>query len=484
MGTIISRKLEKKELERLYRLKRPEFLVVYGRRRVGKTFLIREYFKDKFAFYHTGLSPYEGSDDGNALGRQLLNFHSSMLKYGCSEILPPANWIEAFDRLAALLEKKGSGQRMVVFIDELPWMDTQKSGFLPAFEHFWNGWGAGRDDLLLIVCGSATAWITDKLLNNTGGLYGRMTAQMKLRPLTLSECAEYYEAAGLELSIYDQLQYNMIMGGIPYYMNMIRSGESLAMNIDRIFFNRESRLRDEFDRLFNSLFKNAENYVKTVRLLAGNRSGYSREEISEKCGIPYGGGLTTILKALEANDFIVRYRSFGAPAKDIRYRLTDPFLLFYLHFADSGKTLSDGYWTQFENTPRLYAWRGLAFENVCFNHIAEIKKLLGISGVYSETSAWTRKGSDGKRGAQIDMLMDRADRVINLCEMKFSESPYTIDKDEELRLRSRKQAFYDETGTKKAVHLTLITTFGLVENRWSSIFQNVITAENLIGASE
>lgn len=481
MSKIIARKREQEELERLYRQTKPEFIVVYGRRRVGKTFLVREYFKGRFAFCHTALSPYDDMESENSLERQLLNFHASLLKYGSEDRMPPGDWLEAFERLITLLEHKTSGGRTVVFIDELPWLDTQKSGFLPAFEHFWNGWGAGRDDLMLIVCGSATTWISDKLLNNTGGLYGRLTAQLRLSPMTLSETAEFYAERGIELSRYDLIQYYMIIGGIPYYMNMVRKEDSLASNIDRLFFNRESRLRDEFGRLFNSLFKNSENYIKVVRLLATRQQGYTRKEISRECGIPYGGGLTNILKALDANDFIVQYQPYGTGREDIRYKLVDPFLLFYLRFADGTKTFSDGYWSQFENTPRLYSWRGHAFENVCFSHIPRIKEALGISGVYTESSVWMTKEDMTGRGAQIDMLIDRADRVIDLCEIKFLEGEYLVGKDEDLKLRNRKQAFYNGTGTKKAVHLVLITTYGLKENMYSSVFTDVITAEDLIG---
>lgn len=479
MSKIIARKKEKAELERLYHLDRSEFVVVYGRRRVGKTFLVREYFDGKFAFCHTALSPYEDAGPSGLLGKQLQNFHNSLLRYGSKDTFLPADWIEAFDRLISLLDSKKSG-RIVVFIDELPWLDTPKSGFLPAFEHFWNGWAAGNSNILLIVCGSATSWIADKLLNNTGGLYGRITSQIKLNPMTLSECREFYADRGVELSSYDLIQYYMIMGGIPYYMNMVRKEDSLPANVDRLFFDRDSYLRDEFGRLFNSLFRNPENYIKVIRLLSGRSLGYTRQEISERCGIPYGGGLTNVLKALEANDFIFQYQPFGNRKDDVRYKLSDPFLLFYLKFVDGVKTLSGGYWSHFENTPALYSWRGHAFENVCFNHIPEIKKALGISGVYTQCSSWHKAGNSSRAGAQIDMLIDRSDRIINLCEMKFLEGEYVINKEEELKLRTRRQTFYEESKTKKAVRMTLITTYGLKNNMYSSIITDVITAEDLI----
>lgn len=479
MGKIIARRKEQDELERLYRLDRPEFVVVYGRRRVGKTFLIREYFNGRFAFYHTALSPYEEAGPSGLLNRQLQNFHNSLVRYGSKELVPPSDWIEAFERLITLLDT-GKSERLVVFIDEMPWLDTPKSGFLPAFEHFWNGWAAGNSNILLIVCGSSTSWIADRLLNNTGGLYGRITSQIKLSPMTLSECHEFYMDRGVELSSYDLIQYYMIMGGIPYYMNMVRNDETLSSGIDRLFFNRDSYLRDEFSRLFNSLFRNPENYTKVVRLLSSRSSGFTRQEISDGCDIPYGGGLTAVLQALEANDFIFQYCPFGKKKNDIRYKLSDPFLLFYLKFVDGAPRSSDGYWSHFESSPALCAWRGHAFENVCFNHIPEIKKALGISGVYTQCSTWLKTGNDNSAGAQVDMLIDRQDRIINLCEIKFLEGEYVIDKSEEMKLRVRKQTFCSESKTKKAVRMTLITTYGLKHNMYSSIIANVVTAEDLI----
>ncbi len=480
MATIIARRNEQETLKRLHDNGRPEFTVVYGRRRVGKTFLIRQYFEDRFAFFNTALSPYDDVEPEQLNRQQLENFNISLVKYGDEKTGVPKSWIEAFERLIDLLERKSNEDRQVVFLDELPWMDVQKSGFIPAFEHFWNSWGSARDNLMLIVCGSSTSWIMDKLMNNTGGLYGRTTSSIHLHPMNLAECDEYFRHNGNEMSLYDLLQYHMILGGIPYYMNMIRKDLSLAANVDTLFFNRSSQLVDEFDRLMGSLFKKPENYIKIVRLLGNKRIGYTRDEISIKTGLSSGGGLTKILKALEASDFITKYRPVGAKASDSRYKLTDCFLLFYMNFADGKKAAGDGYWSRFENTPRLTSWRGFAFENLCFNHIPQIKKALGISGVYSENSAWFCAGDEDKSGAQIDLLIDRDDRIINLCELKFSAADYTIDKSEDEKLRQRKQRFYEESRTRKAVHLTLITTYGLTPNKYSGQLQSVITMNDLL----
>ena len=174
MCEIIGRKKEIAELKRYYESGRAEFVAVYGRRRVGKTFLIDEVFHDDMVFHHTGLSPYDRRRK-ITLKDQLQNFYFSLLRHGMEDIAQPKSWMEAFFLLERFLETCDNGSRQVVFIDELPWMDTARSGFLTALEAFWNGWGNMRHNLLLVVCGSATSWMLDNLINNKGGLYGRLT---------------------------------------------------------------------------------------------------------------------------------------------------------------------------------------------------------------------------------------------------------------------------------------------------------------------
>ncbi len=474
---IIAREREKKELRELYESGRPELIVVQGRRRVGKTFLIREMFADEFAFYHTGLSPFELKENpGGLMKLQMDNFFSTLTRYGY-EGARPSNWLDAFDALMDLLERKDDGGRQVVFIDELPWMDTPRSTFLTAFEHFWNGWGAGRQNLMLIICGSSASWVTDKIINNKGGLFNRTTYEIRLSPMTLRECEEFYRDRDILLDRYDQLQAYMITGGVPYYLSLLRKGQSLAMNIDSLCFERNAKLRDEFDRLFHSLFTNVDECMKIVRLLGGRREGYSRMEISEKARLPYGGGLTDSLKALEESGFIAPYIPYGKSVRAMKYKLVDPFCLFYLNFMDRQKTTNTRFWQDNLLSPSLNSWRGLAFENVCFSHLHQIKNALGIGGVQSEASPW--RGSSGDEGAQIDMVIDRADRVINICEMKYSGDDFRIDKSYDRELRRKIEVFSSETGTRKTMHLTLVTTYGLQRNEYSGRIQNVITMDDL-----
>ena len=474
---IIGRLKETQELTDLYNSKRPEFVVVQGRRRVGKTYLITELFQDEFAFYHTGLSPAESNiEDKTVLQNQLDAFFTSLVRFGYMG-KTISSWLQAFDALTTLLEGKGKEKRQLVFIDELPWLDTPRSGFMPAFEHFWNGWGAGRSNLMLIVCGSATSWISDKILNSKGGLFNRTTYEIKLEPFCLKECEDFYKDRGVMMSRLDQLQAYMVTGGIPYYLSLIRKGRSIAQNIDDLFFAKDAKLGQEFDRLFNSLFANPEVNKKIIRQLGKKRYGMTRKELSGASGITSGGSLTGSIKALEASGFIGSFNNYDGPRTDVRYRVIDSFCLFWLYFKDKKKTTNERFWQDNLISPMLNAWRGYTFENICFLHVRQIKSALGIAGVQTETMPWLSRRKEG--GAQIDMVIDRADNVINICEMKFSGSDYTIDKDTDEELRGKIDAFQSETHTKKSLQLTLITTFGLVRIQYSNSVQSLVRMDDL-----
>ncbi len=477
MSDIIGRKQQIEELISLFRKKQSQLVAVYGRRRVGKTYLVRELFREHFAFYHTGVSPLE-LDGTNLLEAQLEAFHSSLIRYGAESALRPKKWMEAFDRLTALLEKQDKNKRMVVFIDEMPWMDTPRSGFVTAFEHFWNGWGAGQDNLMLIVCGSATSWIQDNLVNSYGGLYDRVNAEIQLSPFTLNETELFLKSQEVTLSRYDILQLYMTVGGIPMYLSYVQSGLSLAQIIDNLYFDRKAKLKDEFERLFNSLFRSPEPYKAIIRLLAKRQSGYSREEISEKTGIVAGKSLSQALHALEASDFIERYKPFENSKRDLQYRLIDPFCLFYLDQVE-GRGRGEHFWRDNENHPSLNPWRGRAFENACLSHVNQIKTALGVGGVSSENTAWTMRGMDGQKGMQIDLIISRSDRVINLCEMKFVNTEFEVKSDYELKLRERLQWMIDHVSRTHNVQMTLVTTYGLKYGLHSGVFQRTVTMDSL-----
>ena len=474
---MIGREKEVGELNRLYHGQKAELVAVYGRRRVGKIYLIDETFRNKITFRHSGLSPFE-SDKKGLLKEQLNQFYYSLLSQGMKRSHRPESWLEAFFMLEMFLQDRDNGDRQVIFLDELPWLDTPRSGFMTAFEGFWNNWCCHRKNVMVIVCGSASSWIRDKLINNHGGLYGRVTYEIKLSPFTLKECEEYFKSNDVCLSRYDISQSYMILGGIPYYLGYFDGGKSFAQNVDRLFFTDKAKLSDEFDRLFDSTFDNPEFIKSIVRILYIRNAGFTRKEITERLGIADGSRMTESLRALIASDFVVRYVPFGFHKNEEHYKLVDPFCNFWLHFMNKQFEGSENYWLTNQDTPAVIVWRGLAFELVCFNHISQIKHALGISGVYTRQSAWSKRGDDAE-GTQIDLLIERNDNILNSCEIKFMGKEFKVDKDYYMVLIRRKNLLSEMISPKVSVHNTLITTFGLVRNEYSGVFTNIITLNDL-----
>ncbi len=474
---MIGRKREIDELNRLYHSDKAQLVAVYGRRRVGKTYLVDEVFKNRIAFRHAGLSPADVNGK-NMMKNQLKHFYYSLQLQGMEKTKQPTSWLEAFFLLEQFLEKKDDGQKQVVFLDELPWLDTPRSGFLIAFEGFWNNWGCHRPNLMVIVCGSANSWILDKLINNHGGLYNRITYEIKLEPFTLGECKEYFQSNLIRMSDYDIAQSYMIFGGIPYYLGYIQPNLSLAQNVDVLFFLPGARLVDEFERLFASAFANPDMMLCIVKTLYQRSAGYTRKELSLKSGISDGGMLTDALRALIAGDFVEQYIPFGESGRNIVYRLTDPFCMFYLHFVDKRRHINQPFWQENLQSQEIICWRGFAFENLCFRHIKQIKAALGISGVKTNQSAWVKR--DDIEGTQVDMLISRADHVVNMCEIKYYSDEFEIDKTYYRTLLHRQEMLQKELGKKQVVHPTLISTFGLRQNEYSGFFAQVISLDDLI----
>ena len=478
MEYIIGRKEEIKEINELYDSGRAEFLAIYGRRRVGKTFLVKEVLDSRMTFYHTGLSPVDDEANKTSLKDQLLSFYFSLVRAGMNERKRPKSWLEAFFMLETFLEEIDDGSRQVVFIDELPWMDTPKSGFVKAFEAFWNGWGSGRHNLMLVVCGSATTWMLNNIVNNHGGLYDRLTREIHLRPFTLAETSEFLSSKGIMLSKMDIAEAYMILGGIPYYLSYFKKGMSIGQNIDMLLFDRKARLANEFNRLFRSLFNNSEEYKSVVRLLAKRRIGYSRQEIAQALGRKSGGALTEMLSILENCEFIHHYCPLGNRKDDFRYKLSDSFCRFYITFVENNTDAH--FWQNSRNEGKVAAWRGLAFEDLCANHVDKIKDALKVGGVLSQETSLTVRGDEEDRGTQIDLIIIRNDNIVNLCEMKFTTQPFIIDKEyHDLllhRIEKLRECLKDDN---KSIHLTFVTSRGVKQNMYSGIVQNEVTLDDL-----
>lgn len=468
---LIGRKEEQKQLQKAYHSEYSEFVAVYGRRRVGKTFLIRETFNYTFTFTHTGVS------QKNTRG-QLQEFHLSLKRQGLRKSAIPNNWIEAFEQLSLFLEQS-KDQRKVVFIDEMPWMDAPRSGFVSALEHFWNGWASARKDILLIVCGSASSWIINKVLKNHGGLHNRVSTRIHLKPFTLHECEMYADYKKLGLNRMQLAEGYMIMGGIPFYWSKLDKSRSLAQNIDRLFFSPDGEFRHEFEELYASLFNKPEKYLKIIDALGSKKMGLPREAIVRKSGLEDNGQLSQMLEDLSCCGFIRKYCHIGRKVKNAIYQLVDNYTLFYYQFIKGYADTDENYWLKMIGKPEYNTWGGLAFERICLLHAKQIKEILGISGILANVYSWYATSADGKPGAQIDLLIDRADGVVNICEMKFSKLPFIITADYQNKLLNKIQCFTESTATNKAVHLVLITANGLVKNQYSDIVHNEITLDAL-----
>ncbi len=469
---IIGRIHEKDTLMQCLYSRRPEFVVVYGRRRVGKTYLVREFFNRQFSFYATGLS------DERMTG-QLKAFHERLLYHGSDIMSPPKDWFDAFARLQSLLEREDVyreplNNRRVVFLDELPWLDTARSDFKSALDYFWNSWGSAQEDLLLIACGSATSWIVNNLLTGKKGFHNRVTRRIRLAPFTLGECEKLFEYNDIVMTRSQMMECYMAFGGIPYYLNMLDSRLSLTQNINELMFKPYGELGDEYENLFRSLFQKPEKHIAILETLAGKKEGLSRTYLASIEKIGGGSQLSKNLKELEECGFIRRFTRFARSENDFLYQLIDPFTLFASEYITKHKFDS---WNEYVNTPGYNAWRGNAFEIVCMNHIDQIKRSLGISGVETREFSWRSKSKEP--GAQVDLIIDRSDGVINLCEMKYTNEEYALDADEYDKLRNRLAVFQKETGTRKAIHITLISGTGLKRNQYSGIIQNLIPGDDL-----
>ena len=468
---ILGREAEKDLLSRIYDSGSSEFVAICGRRRVGKTFLVREFFEEEMVFQCAGVAN-AGTQE------QLKSFYHTLRRYDNSVSTMPSDWIDAFEMLISYLDSL-SQKRKVVFIDELPWMDTPGAHFVSALEHFWNSWASARRDIVLIVCGSATSWMMDKLINNHGGLYGRLTHRIFLSPFTLGEAEKLLISQGVSMSRYEIAEAYMIMGGIPYYLKMIDPRLSLAQNIDRLMFNPNGGLYNEFEILYRSLFNNSESYIKVVECLNSKDYGMTRSEIAETSGIKSGKTLTTILDNLESCGFIRRYNNYGCSERKSLFQLIDFFTLFHFRFMRDSSFRNRQYWTSLQRTPRFYAWAGISFEILSACHINEIKRKLGISGVATNVYSWRGKGETSDRAVQIDLVIERADNTIDICEMKFTEQEFTITKDYDNTLRHKLATFIEETKTRKSVQLVFVTSSGLLRNMYSGRVQAEVILDDL-----
>ena len=474
---IIGRAEEIRRLENYAGSPRSEFIAIYGRRRVGKTFLVKELFEGQFAFRMTGKENVNTEE-------QLENFHDALQHFTVQPECP-RTWSDAFSMLAHYVETVKDKGAKILFFDELSWLDTRGSHFVTALEHFWNDWAAYRNDIKLIACGSAATWMLDKVINARGGLHNRVTHQMLISPFTLNETEKYFQAMDFPYERQEIMECYMALGGVAYYLSLFEHEKSVAQNIESLCFTRGGELTDEFKKVFKSLFKKAENHVAVMTALSKRGMGMTRQELIEAARQTNNGNLTKLLRELEECAFIRSYVPFGKAKKNMLYQLIDPFTLFHFRFMADGRNFLKGYWQKMQATAQYMNWCGYAFEVVCLNHLDQIVHALGIDGTINKPCAWsyrpsaTEQDEDLCHGAQIDLLIDRSDKSISICEMKYTQDEYEITKDYFDRLQQRMRTFRKATKTKKTLIPTFVTPNGLVSNMYARRMARTVTSDGL-----
>lgn len=467
MDRIIGRDAELAKLARYDQSGKAEFIALYGRRRVGKTSLIRYYFKDKFDFFASGVLEGDKEDQKNA-------FLSALIKYGYDGP-QPKNWNEAFNALGSIIKKCKRKKRCVVFIDEISCFDYEYSNFVKELGIFWNDIAVWYDNIFLVICGSATSWMIRNVIDNRGGLHRRATHEMHLRPFSLYQSEMYFKARHFKWDRMTILQLYAAMGGVPYYFSLLDPTRSAAENIDMLFFSTDAEFKNEFRRLYKSLFRNPEKYMDIIKLLAVSREGMTRKEIASALKMSSGEDLTNMLKDLVYCD-LISYNSVCGKKNSGIYRLVDFFTIFYLTFCNT--TVTDrAYWRHTLNTPTQNTWYGLAFERICMFHIWEIIQSLRLDTMLTKYYSWRNK--PGKPAGQIDMIIERADGITDICEMKYSRYEYTQDAYESKKLERRIQAFQSEYKDHESIRTVLVTTKGLTQGEHSDDFAKVLTLKDL-----
>lgn len=469
---IIGRTEEIYKLKRAYASEHSEFVAVYGRRRIGKTFLIRETFQGMFTFHYTGILNIPNKE-------QLSEFYNGMIQQSLPPEMPqPKNWFDAF-RLLEKLITISKQKRKIIFIDELPWMDSPNSHFMPAFEHFWNDWASARKDVLLIICGSATSWIINKVFRNIGGLYNRVTYKIRLQQFSLFECEDLAKSIELPLSRNMILEGYMVMGGIPYYWTKLEPTKSIGQNINDLFLKEDGELHDEFNFIYASMFKSPEKYIKVVEALSGKKSGLTRDEIISKSKLDSNGSLSNILEDLIECGFIRKYYHLSKRLKDAVYQLVDCYTLYYYHFIKMAHGTDNEYWVRIMRTPKYNTWCGLAFERICLLHTRQIKMTLGISGILANLYSWQVKKNENHPGVQIDLLIDRADNIINVCEMKYAPKGYSMTAADLNSIHTKLRVLELYLPKQKSTQPVLITSNEAIRNKYSEEIYLKVSSDQL-----
>jgi len=480
---IIGRKEEQQELTDLFNSKKAEFAVVYGRRRIGKTFLIEQFFRHKKCiFFHI-----TGVQDG-LLKEQLAEFAKAIGKafYNGAGIKTAPSWMEAFEELNSAINNLSAAKKIVIFIDELPWMATRRSRILQALDYYWNHYWSKNKKLKLVVCGSSASWIIKNIIYNKGGLHNRYTRCLLIKPFLLHETKEFLISRNIKMIDKQILQLYMAIGGIPHYLDKVKKGFSAAQNIEQLCFKENGILFSEFEKLFKSLFEDAKIYIELIKMIAALRGGVTRSYIEEKSKLTKKGGtLTDRLNDLEQAGFIKSFLPLKHQRQGMYYRIIDEYVYFYLKWIEPQKhTLShqsgNDYWLHHSNTSQYFAWVGYSFESVCYKHISQIQKSLKIpAGSQVGTWRFNPKNNIKERGAQIDLLFERSDDAITICEIKCTDKPFRIDKQYYNNLMNKIEVYRKISKTSKQILIAFISANGIVKSTYADCISAITTLDDL-----
>lgn len=473
MKRFVGRELELKKLRAIGEADEPSIVVVYGRRRVGKTELLEQ------AFRHRNILKFEGIE-GLSEKDQYANAMRQLAKYVGEDLLTKVqitSWSEFFD-LVARYTKEGT---WTIYLEELQWLANYESKLLSELKYAWDNQFRRNPKLLLILCGSAPSFMLEKVVHSKA-LYNRSQHEIHLQELSISETKLFLKNRS-DREIFNAY---LSVGGIPEYLKWVDKESSVFQGLCTHAFTSGSFFSREFEKIFTSSLANNKHYREIIETLSRCKF-LSREELAEKLKLTSGGTLSILLTDLEKCGFISKYCPYNLSNSSnvIRYAIADNYLHFYFNFIRPIQSkIENGDYNEVPQSAikmDSYAkWLGFAFERWCRKYSRVIAKILGFSGVQYRSGAYFSRATNKKDpGYQIDLVFDRADKVYTICEMKYLQSPAGIKVIGDME---RKLSFFPNKG-KNTIHKVLICNEGAdtaVLNR--VYFDHVITYKDLLGS--
>jgi AAA+ ATPase superfamily predicted ATPase len=467
MKQFIGRKVEIAQLTALIDLPRPSIAVIYGRRRVGKSELIRHVTQGKNVLSFEGL-------EGQPKHKQIKNFLFQLSAQSNIREKNISDWPDALILLRTLTQ---DGQ-WIIILDEFQWMANYQNELVSVIKMIWEKYLSQNPDLTLILCGSIASFMKSKVLKSSA-LYGRTDYELNLHELNLSEISEFFPGKGSD----EVIDTAMLVGGIPKYLELISEYPSLYDALEPLAFSQDGFFKTEYDRLFASHFGKKPIFMKIIQTLATNPYGLTTGKLAKEMQVASGGTLCHQLDDLESAGFLHSIIPFDKPegSKLRKYILMDAYVRFYHSIIRGSMKETTPPNTQFHaimSSPRYAAWAGMAFEFLCMRHHKEISRILGFHGIpYTAGPFFQRKTLDTP-GVQIDLLFERSDKILVLCEMKYLLASVPGDIIDQV---NRKVSALQEKYPGRTILKVLLTKTGSTETvAKKGYFFRIIRADELI----